>query len=85
MTLRLVALRSSGLNDCLAEFDRGEGLAGLTVEFHVDSSSGLDVVTSTPYIFDEYEGSVPEHRQLVRAVIAFCYAAARDGLSPGGD
>ena len=76
MSLRLVALRSSGPDSCFADFTMGEGNDVSTVEFHVDSRSGITTAVPRPDIFRAFQGSAEEQRQIVAAVVAFCRTQA---------
>jgi hypothetical protein len=75
MNLHLVALRSSGPNACIAEFDRGPGRDALITEFYVEERDGIATASSTPDISREFDGTADEQRQIMAAVIAFCRVA----------
>jgi hypothetical protein len=68
-----VSLRSTGPHACVAEFDGGPELGGVTTEFRVTVRDGIATATPTPDIFQgTFDGTAEELRSIVAAVTAFC-------------
>ena len=53
MNLRLVSLRSSGPNTCVAEFEGDPELGLVTTEFMVSVRGGMATASPTPDVFQE--------------------------------
>lgn len=81
MNLRLLSLRTTGPDRCLAECEFRGG-ARVTTEFVVSRQNGITSASPTPDIFVDFDGTANELRQIVAVVVAFS-ALAAGPLEPG--
>ena len=71
MNLRLLSLQAAGPGSCLAEFLETSG-GRVTAEFTVDDRTGISTAAAHPDVFQGFDGTAEEQRQIVAAVVAFC-------------
>ena len=75
MNLRLVSLKDTGPDTCLAELESDRDDHPVYAEFRVTEQNGISTASPTPDVFVDFRGSADELRQIVAAVLAFNRAA----------
>jgi hypothetical protein len=68
---RLIALRDPTETGCVAEFEHDGDGSRVTVQFDVDNRDEITTVWPEPNVFDNYNGTAEEVRNIVGAVTSF--------------